>query len=192
MTSANNRFGKEKHLKSRKQIDQLFTGGKAFFVHPVKVFWRLEEIQLTDDRGQMTGEIQMTDDRQPTTDAIQFADKEIGALQKTGGENQPSPIGNPSSVVRRPSLVSVGVSASKRNFKKAVDRNRVKRLLRECYRLNQQPLEEAMGGKNVTLQVFFIFVDKTIPTFASLQEKMVICLKRLQKIAGEAKNEKLL
>eukprot|EP01035_Chromulina_nebulosa_P066884 gene66884-91597_t len=59
MQPADFSFGKEKHLKSRKQIDQLFAGGKAFFVHPIKVFWQLErpaanEIQTTDDGRQTT------------------------------------------------------------------------------------------------------------------------------------------
>ena len=38
-----------------------------------------------------------------------------------------------------------GVSVSKRYFKKAVDRNYYKRILRECYRLNQAMLESSKG-----------------------------------------------
>ena len=36
--------------------------------------------------------------------------------------------------------VQTGVSVSKRNFKRAVDRNRIKRLMREAYRLNKHIL----------------------------------------------------
>ena len=78
--------------------------------------------------------------------------------------------------------VQIGVSASKRNFKKAVDRNRVKRLLRETYRLNKHPLLQKAAERQKQLQVFFIYIDKTLPTFAPLEEKMGYCLKRLVKI----------
>ena len=40
-------------------------------------------------------------------------------------------------------MIKVGVGVSARNFKKAVDRNRIKRLLRECYRLNKLSLLSA-------------------------------------------------
>lgn len=45
----------------------------------------------------------------------------------------------------------VGVSVSKRFFKKAVDRNRVKRLLREVYRLNKGLYKETFGEQSLAM-----------------------------------------
>ncbi len=64
----------------------------------------------------------------------------------------------------------------KRNFKSAVDRNRIKRQLREVYRLNKQMLGENNGRKFVML---FLYLGKVKPQYAELEKAMVRLLKKL-------------
>ena len=70
----------------------------------------------------------------------------------------------------RPMQAGVGVSA--RHFKKAVDRNRIKRLLRECYRLNKHSLLATLEAKEKKVVVFFLYVGKELPDYTMLNEKM--------------------
>jgi ribonuclease P protein component len=61
--------------------------------------------------------------------------------------------------------IKAGVGVSARNFKKAVDRNRIKRLLRECYRLNKLSLHTAVAAKQKGRVCFLsCMLEKNYPT----------------------------
>ena len=67
----------------------------------------------------------------------------------------------------------VGVSVSKKFFKKAVDRNRIKRLLRVAYRMNKGLFVERFGAESISM-VFWISKDK--PKSLELLEKNFVTL----------------
>ena len=90
------------------------------------------------------------------------------AAGSTGDESEDAPL-------------QFGVGVSKRHFKKAVDRNRVKRLLKETYRLQKEPLLNAVQAKALSLRVFVIFTGKELPLFEELKDKMAEALERLTK-----------
>lgn len=124
------RFGlpKSERLKSRKQIEDLFAGGKSFVVFPLRVTYRL------------------------------------------------FPAGCPAGL-------QIGVTASKRYYKRAVDRNRIKRLLREAYRLQKATLQQQLAETGQSGAVFFLYTGKTIAPFSEVATAMDKCLKKLREIA---------
>ncbi|AIZ63089.1 hypothetical protein PK28_04155 [Hymenobacter sp. DG25B] len=70
------------------------------------------------------------------------------------------------------------VSVSKRNFKRAVDRNYFKRLMREAYRQNKYRLTEAAGGHSVGL-LAIIYTGKEKKPFTLVEKKLISGLERL-------------
>ena len=78
-----------------------------------------------------------------------------------------------------------GVAAGSKNFKKAVDRNRIKRLTKEAYRLQKQELEVAMEKSKKELKLFFVYTGKDLPEFILVKEKMALMLNKLKTIVDE-------
>jgi len=82
-------------------------------------------------------------------------------------------------------VIKTGVGVSSRHFKKAVHRNRIKRLLREAYRTEKQPLHAYLNNNEKQLVLFLLFIDKELPQYAVLKEKMKWCIQRLIHVLNE-------
>ena len=75
--------------------------------------------------------------------------------------------------------IQFGAGVSTKNFKKAVDRNRIKRLTKEAYRLQRGIIEEGLKAKNYCLNVFLIFTARELPNYQLLYDKVGVILKKL-------------
>jgi ribonuclease P protein component len=75
--------------------------------------------------------------------------------------------------------LQAGFGASSRNFKTAVDRNRIKRLTKEAYRLQKKALEDKLKEQNRKLNVFFIYTGKELPVYADVYNSINKALEKL-------------
>lgn len=124
-------LGRSERLKSRKQIELLFSKGSRFQVQSIRIFHRRHS-----DLG--------------------------GVLQ-------------------------AGFSVSSRNFKKAVDRNRIKRQLREAWRLQKLTLKNFVGERGFSLDVFIIYTGKEMPESGDIRNHVSTSLNKLETAYADGK-----
>ena len=70
------------------------------------------------------------------------------------------------------SVLQAGVGAPSRTFRKAVQRNRVKRLLREAYRLEKPNFISQASLENKRVNLFFLYTDALVLTQVEIQGKL--------------------
>ena len=75
--------------------------------------------------------------------------------------------------------IQVLISAPKRNFHHAVDRNRIKRQIREFYRTQSAPLKETVALKGKGLALAFLFNDNRLWESDKLDQRLAQAMEKL-------------
>lgn len=119
-------LGRNERLKSRKQIEQLFSNGQRFVNPPFRIFYSFH----TNKQAAITH-------------------------------------------------LQAGFGASSRNFKTAVERNRIKRLTKEAYRLQKNAIQDKLKEQNRRLNVFFIYTGKELPAYTEIYNSITKALAKL-------------
>ncbi len=87
-----------------------------------------------------------------------------------------------------PSL-KVLMSVPKKKLKHAVDRNRVKRLLREAYRLQKEELTILVAEQHLQVRMAFVWIPNEVLDYAKVEKKVLDALSKMQKLLSSEKQE---
>lgn len=152
-------FSKNERLCSVRLMKNLFQNGQSFYVFPFKVFFCL--LHPTDST--------------PSEGAI-HEEVEVGVMQLS----QSLPILHSYNLLQwHPHRSQLLITVSKRNFKRATDRNRIKRLVREGYRKNKEPLQRTLNTTGKFCLLSLAYTSRNILTFSELEHKIIVILRKI-------------
>lgn len=144
-------LSKTERLKSYKRIRLLFAEGEKFRVSPVLVYYR-----FVISSSPVPGPLSLSDGQQES-----FLDAA------------------PSSPDAAPSSLQMGVSVSSRHFKRAVDRNLLKRRIRESYRKQKLALKASLEEKGLAMDLFLVYIEPKIFSYQEIDTAITEALTKL-------------
>jgi ribonuclease P protein component len=94
-------------------------------------------------------------------------------------------VGKPDEGMRGEGVLQMGVSVGKRHFKRAVDRNLLKRRIREAYRKQKLELKENLMVSGLSMDIFFVYSNARISEYAEIEtaraSTLVVIIDKLKK-----------
>lgn len=72
------------------------------------------------------------------------------------------------------------ISAPKKVFKNATQRNKIKRMVKEAYRKNKIPLYTFLEEKQMMCLLSLVYTGKQILPYSEIESKLIIALKKLR------------
>lgn len=165
-------LNKDQRLKSRKAIDALFKNGRSFSNFPFRVLY------LVENNIPLPGLASKQNDLDPTPQAVDNLVSSHNTVEHNGSLQVRD--------LPKSQRVRAGFSAPSKNFKKAVDRNRIKRFTKEAYRVNQEDLNKTVMRLKINLILFLIFTGKELPDQELVTNKILVVLQTLIKKLHES------
>lgn len=80
------------------------------------------------------------------------------------------------------SIAKFGIAVPKKKFKRAVDRNRVKRLVKESIRINKFDLNNELKKSSLSMNIMIVCQADNLPSFNTVELKIKEVLKKLSQV----------
>jgi ribonuclease P protein component len=111
--------------------------------------------------------------------------KSIDLLFKKGKSIRINPIRVVYLPKQEPSNIpaNVGVAVPKKNIRLAVNRNLIKRRIREAYRLNNNEFKKHLLNNQIGLDLMFVYNSQHILPYSEIEDKIKVILTRLIKLS---------
>ena len=86
--------------------------------------------------------------------------------------------------------IAIMVSVSKKKFKRAVKRNRIKRLVKEAYRLNKSPFYDISKKYDIGLDIAFLYLKNELSDYIEIEKAVLKTANMLDiKLSSTTDNE---